>query len=102
MTWEQKLAALNALSADRCMMTMLQPGVWSLRVPRAELKQGGILGSLSATGASPEAVVEAVWRRATVPPKGAYVVLNAMGENKRRAVAWNGYMWADLNEAALA
>jgi len=94
MTWEEKFAALNALS--ECSLKMRRPGDWYVS-QHVETKQEGspILEGAYGNGATPEAAIIAHWESVAMLPPMKYVVLNAMDSAKRRHVRWNGYMWED-------
>lgn len=94
MTWEQKLAALNALS--QVALYMRKPGDWYVLASGIEVGDGHMLGSCSGDGASPEEAVLNLWHRCVdeLPPS-KFLVLGAMTE-RRREVRWNGFMWKDV------
>lgn len=91
MTWEQKLAAMQALG--EVVLKMLEPGTWLCRIPR-EVKDDALLRSVSGRGTTPEAAVGDCWQYVTeLKPREAIVV----SDSPRRYVRWNGYMWADVD-----
>lgn len=94
MTWEEKLAALNALSET--VLTMREPGKWHCSVRSAEIGGDSVLQSIGGRGQSPEEAVLNAWAMATEwkPPK-RYIALNAYSDG-RRQVKWNGYMWVEV------
>ncbi len=94
MTYEQKFAALAALS-PRPVIHMRKPGDWYVLMSGVERKEGGCLSSGCVSEATPSLAVEAKWLWATDPKY--YLVINAMRDN-RRAVKWNGFMWEDVDE----
>lgn len=100
MDWEQKFAAINALDYDAS-LCMRKPGDWYVAC-RLEIKKGSVLEGGAGPGrATPEEAVEHYFARITSLLKvGEYVVCRAHGGSSRRAVKWNGFMWADVREAA--
>jgi hypothetical protein len=94
MNWEQKVAALMALSSD-VSIRMRAPGNWYISVRGVERKEGAMLSSGCVSEALPDKAVEAYWEWAT--DERYYLVIRAMGE-MRRTVKWNGFMWADFKE----
>ena len=93
MTWEEKLAACQALGS--CELHMRKPGDWYVLQVGAEWQKGGsgMLSGDSGDGVTPKDAVLDHWKKLTQP--GGYIVLNAMSK-KRRHVKWVGYMWQDL------
>lgn len=94
MTWEEKLAALKALTPTH--LEMRKPGDWYVSAYGREIQTYVSCTLLSdyGNGASPEEAVEDDWQRMTKLPPGGYIVLHATTD-KRRHVVWNGYMWED-------
>lgn len=93
MTWEQKLAAINALADSS--LKMRQPGDWYLSVPRCEVGGDGVLKSVYGDGRTPELAVEAAWLNMTQIPAELCLVLRAGGPD-RKHVRWNGFMWKEI------
>src|SRR3990167_8513124 len=99
MTWEQKLAAFQALTEHS--LRMRAPGDWYVE-GSVEVKEGCILAGTYGNGRTPEAAVEDHWRQLVEElPREKYLVIRAYRDT-RRAVRWNGYMWADVREQAPA
>lgn len=92
MTWEEKLAAVNAL--ERCGLHMRRPGEWYADGPDMSKPNYGFLRGSVGNGGSPEEAVNDLWSAVTEP--GWYVVLHPMDPNRRREVSWNGHMWKDV------
>jgi hypothetical protein len=97
MTYEEKLQALQALG--ECSLKMRRPGDWYVAQPQKGVHSGGILRSPYGNGRTPEEAVENHWFALTseVAPD-EYVVLHPGDSVRRRAVRWNGFMWADVDE----
>lgn len=98
MNWEQKLAALNAIS--ECRLLMRKPGDWYVS-QSVERKEGHMLASAYGNGATPQEAVENHWTE--VAEASSYtnpIVLSAYGPD-RREVFWNGFMWADKPRATV-
>lgn len=98
MTYEQKFAALGAISFNPA-LHMRKPGDWYVSLSGVERKEGGCLSSGCVSEATPEMAVESKWAWAINP--NHYLVINAMRDN-RRAVRWNGFMWEDVDEHQLS
>lgn len=94
MTWEEKFAACQALGD--AVLRMRKPGDWYVD-QHAEIKDGCILKGEYGNGATPEAAALDHFEKLTALAPGEYVVTRAMGAD-RRAVRWNGYMWASVQE----
>lgn len=97
MTFEQKVQAIIALVgpfnfAIRCR----ESGSWYVEDGSLEIAQGGLV-SPTESADSPYAAVHEHWEKLTKLTSDDYLVLDAMGKN-RRAVRWNGFMWADVRE----
>lgn len=93
MTWEQKVQAMQALG--RVEFFMREPGDWSVSIFGVSRQEGSMISSCGTTGTIEEAV-DRRWLWAT--NQEFCLVINAMPD-KRRAVRWNGFMWADVEEA---
>ena len=95
MDYQEKAAALNAL-ADIA-IKIRAPNDWYVS-QSVEIKDGGVLVGKYGNGSTPKEAVENHWLELVdkLPPD-KYLVIHANGDN-RRAVRWNGYMWADVIE----
>ena len=90
MTWEEKLAACQALA--ECHLRMRKPGDWYVS-HMVDVATGCVLEGRYGNGRTPIEAVEAHWRELTDLKGDERVVSNALRED-RREVRWNGYMWA--------
>lgn len=88
MTWEQKFAALQALTDTN--LRMRKPGDWYVQAFNRELAGDGLLQSIYGNGKSPEEAVENDWLNVTQIPSDRYI--RVKGKNYR----WNGFMWAQV------
>lgn len=97
MTWEEKLAALNALSDNvtGASLRMRKPGDWYVE-QNVEVKDGLILEGRYGNGATPEAAVLDHWENLTKLKSHEYLVVGWGKE--RKAYRWNGHMWATVKE----
>ncbi len=86
LTYEQKLAALKAIS-DVC-LRMRDPGNWYVDARERECREGSALVGKYGNGATPQEAVNDDWEQISNHPK---VVIG--GE---RTVRWNGFMWQDV------
>jgi hypothetical protein len=93
--WEEKFAACQALGGE-CALKMRKPGDWYFAQRGVDIKSGPMLVGKFGQGATPQAAVEDHFRNLTELKSHEYVVINAYGI--RRAVRWNGFMWADVSE----
>jgi hypothetical protein len=93
LTWEQKLAACQALA--ECSLKMRKPGDWYVSTSVETIERGheGMLVGRYGNGPTPEAAVEDHWRQITADDVKALVV-RAMYPDRRK-VRWNGFMWWD-------
>lgn len=72
---------------------------WYVVTPGVEIKDGGVLKSTGAHGMLPHTAVIETWVQVTTDLKPhQYLVINAADPDRRRAVRWNGFMWADVIE----
>lgn len=92
----QKALALNALGWHEFAIKIRDNGEW-YAVCGAEIRDGPVLVSTFGNGATPSAAIDALWDRVTCLPPGQYLVMKA-GTAERRAVRWNGFMWAHVDE----
>lgn len=98
LTWEQKAEAMDALAPFTFKIVPRHGGGGWCASVSAEVKSGPILSSGNGHGKSVETAVLALWQGLVTDLKAEdYLVINAMGPN-RRAVRWNGFMWADVFE----
>lgn len=96
MDWEQKLAALNAISLFGATIKMRRPGNFYVSLSHVEIGNGHTLSSAGESGGSPELAVVATWDALTERLKDdEFIVLAATGTG-RKHVRWNGFMWAEL------
>lgn len=96
LTWEQQLAACQALS--ECVLKMRRPGDWYVLQSNVEIGGDGLLRSASGTGISPQGAIEDHFKNMTILGARQYVAVNAM-QPARRQVRWNGFMWMDVPHA---
>lgn len=98
MTWQQKAAALNALSELQLRIDVNNQ--WFVHHVRVEIGDGHIRKSIAGRGCTPEEAINDQWRHnvTELDLNGKYLVVNAMGQN-RRHVRWNGFMWQELPQA---
>lgn len=94
MTWEEKLAACQALA--ECHLRMRKPGDWYVS-HRADVATGCMLEGRFGNGNDPREAVENHWCELTMLKGDERVVVGAM--DQRREVRWNGFMWQDWKEA---
>lgn len=67
-----------------------------------DVKNGGCLEGKYGNGATPQEAVEDHWRALVSElPADQYLIIRE-GGSPRRAVRWNGFMWADVMEAKSA
>ena len=98
MTYEQQFSAIKALS-NSCpgpALHMREPGNWYLYVPCVEIGGNGLLKGVGKSGITPEYAVEHTWDELTSVVAPFFIVINAMQDDQRRQVRWNGFMWADV------
>jgi hypothetical protein len=103
MTYEEKLAALDAL-AD-CSLKMRKPGDWYVSQD-VSIKDGSILVSSYGNGSTPVEAVENHWEEIAMKAsslKPIVVIKYTDGSRDRKHYFWNGFMWCDCtpkNQAA--
>lgn len=94
MTWEEKLAAIQALRWGAG-PKMRSPGNWYVGDAPGIIEGDfyvGVGGSVAAP--TPETAVEEQWKRLT---EGAPLVVASPGAE--RGYRWNGYMWKEEQRA---
>ncbi len=102
LTWEQKLAAINALV--RCELYMRKPGDWMLEIPGLGISDGVLVSyGVGLFGSSPEEVVESAWKEllAVDGIKKAIRIEHAP-DYKAFYYVWNGFMWKDITDRFVA
>jgi hypothetical protein len=92
MTWEQKLAALQAIAPTT--LNMRKPGDWYVSAQGRDVGGDGLLTASYGNGKTPQEAVEDDWRQVAELPFDKYVVVFV--RNTRKHLRWNGYMWSDL------
>lgn len=96
MNWQQKAHALAALAdlSLRCR----KAGDWYVNQD-VEIKNGSILEGSYGNGSTPTAAIHNHWRQLVEElPPDQYLVVRAH-RDERRAVRWNGFMWAEVVES---
>lgn len=94
MTWEQKLAALQAIT-ETC-LCMRKPGDWYVSATARGVGGDGLNRGAYGNGKTPEEAVHDDWRQiAEFLPFDRYIIVERAGA--RRQVRWNGFMWADFS-----
>lgn len=93
MTWEQKLAALQALTETH--LCMRKPGDWYVDAYARDIGGDGFLTGTFGNGMSPAEAVLDDWKRITELPPGKYIVISANSDKEKR-VRWNGFMWKEV------
>lgn len=93
MNYEQKFLAMNAIA--RAEVCIRGPHNWYVH-QRVELKNGPMLETISGSGITPESAIDDHWSQLTDIADSQYLVTYASGG--RRAIRWNGFMWADVPE----
>lgn len=94
MDWQQKAAACAAL-ADFS-VRIRDVGNWYVS-HRVDVKDGCCLVGRYGNGATPQEAIEDHWKRITNLDANQYLVANTT--TNRRAVIWNGFMWAEWIES---
>lgn len=96
MTYEQKMAALNALA--ECAVKMRKPGDWYVEQSTEVTADGrSVLEGRYGDGTSPQDAIENHWK-VLVTDLGPteYIVIHSRDEQRRRRhLTWNGFMWED-------
>lgn len=98
MTWEEKLAACQALCKTE--LHMRKPGDWYVgwRAEAVRTDKPGMLVGVYGEGKTPEEAVENHWREVVTSPKtDRLVVLPYGAPGRRRDVRWNGGWWVDVS-----
>jgi hypothetical protein len=97
---KSRWAALNALGADEFSgveLRMHKSGMFTAAIEgRVEIGNKHTLSSMLGRGKTPEEAIDDLWTQATQLKPDEFLVLNAMRNEKRRHVKWNGFMWADI------
>lgn len=88
-TWEDRLAALQALS--EATLHMRKPGDWYVSMKSTSVSNGFILSSGAGNGATPEEAVEDIWQRYTNLAEGEVIAVG-YGEERTHAL-WVGDGW---------
>lgn len=88
MTWEQKFAALQALTDTS--LRMRKPGDWYVNAYDRAIGGNGLLQSNYGNGKTPEEAVENDWLQMTQIASDLHI--RVKGKNYQ----WNGFMWAQV------
>ncbi len=95
MTFEEQFSVLQALDSFAAIRRDVN-GQWYVALG-AEVKEGGILSSVTGRGRTPQEAVEKAFASLTRLSSDKYVVVHASGKD-RQAVRWNGFMWQTVIE----
>ena len=95
MDWQQKAAALDALAEIE--IRIRAPWDWYVH-QNVGIKDDHLMRGVYGNGETPEAAILDHWEVVVDAAKfPLYLVANS-GTDRRRAVVWNGFMWADVHE----
>lgn len=100
MTIEQKFQALQALckGGAEAAIYMREPGNWYVFLGGVCIKEKSLLASASGpTGTNPFDAIGKAWEVLTALSPDEHIVIYR-GNNNRRSLRWNGFMWADIEE----
>jgi len=97
LTWQEKAAALDALSEIRLLIR--KPGDWYVHQNVSVGDGSATLVGAYGNGETPEAALNDHWRALVTDlvgcgPTEKYLVVS--GEKGNRRVRWNGFMWIEL------
>jgi hypothetical protein len=96
-TWEEKLAAIQALSPSGAALRMRQPGDWHVVTSISVVEEVIYLRPPTQRAPSPQAAVEEAWKSYT-----SDVIVCIRGKNGVQTYhRWNGHMWALIKLSAL-
>lgn len=100
MDWQQKAAALDALAEIQIMIRGV--GDWYVH-QNVQIRKVDVLFGEYGNGETPVAAIEDHWQKLVneVSRTPHYLVARD-GSGTRRAVRWNGFMWADVPEPKAA
>lgn len=102
MDFQQKAEALAALTALSIKFREREHRIggsepWYVS-QKVDVKEGSCLLGTYGNGNTPEEAIEDHWKVLVLDlPRDEYLIVNSGLEN-RRAVRWNGFMWADVPE----
>jgi hypothetical protein len=97
MTTQQKALAMVSLVGHFGFAIKLREddGSWYVAID-ADIREKGCLVGITTAEPTPFAAVDKTWKLLTELQPDHYIVVKNAG--KRRAVRWNGFMWADVQE----
>ncbi len=96
LTWEQKAAALLNLSGwSEFALKMREDGTWYVH-DAVEIRDRSCMIGVTVSAENPVMAILKHWLQLTQIEPHQYLVVKVCG--KRRAVRWNGFMWADVAE----
>lgn len=97
MTWEEMLAAMQALGCRKDLLSMLEPGNWRCSLP-APICGNGLVVSDFGGGEHPGEAVAEAWRKIEAVKEPQYLSVRHPGLPERR-YRWAGFMWLELPAA---
>lgn len=97
-TWEDRLAALQALSDAS--LRMRKPGDWYVSMSQTSISDGFMLSSGAGNGSTPAEAVEDIWQRYTNLPEGQVIAIGYPPE--RTNAVWDGTGWKTWTPEPLA
>jgi len=95
LTWEQKFAALRAIS--EVSLKMRGPGNWYVS-DHIEIGGDGFLSGVTQAAATPEEAVQDAWNQLVVDlPSDRHLVIGG-NSRTRQCYRWNGFMWETVEQ----
>lgn len=95
MDWQQKAEALCALAEIE--VRIRKAGDWYVHQD-VSVKDAGVMYGKYGNGDTPESAIIDHWKVLVDDVKFPLYLVARSGTDRRRAVVWNGFMWADVNE----
>ena len=95
MDWQQKAAALDALAEIE--VRIRKAGDWYVHQD-VWVKDGCVMHGIYGNGETPEEAIIDHWKVLVEDVNFPRYLIARQGSDRRRAVVWNGFMWADIHE----
>ena len=97
MTWQEKFAAIQALSGEfNACLRMRKPDDWYVADLSINIGRGNLLHGVLGNGTTPQEAIENCWTE-LMNASNNYepIVKNAYTDN-RKEYKWSGYMWTEI------
>lgn len=91
--WPHGMQTMALRALGELALNVRADGTWYVNLPHVEIKNGAMLTTPTQTAPSPQKAIAEAWNTYST----GLVIVQHPGQ-PRRALRWNGFMWADVVE----